>query len=518
MPLIVQSGSVDDASLILPDLYVQIQTPTPTSLQGVSTSRVGIVGTGSWGPVGAPVTLGGIADSTLAFGTMSTRDDDIGTAVAVMAMIGASDFRAVRMTDGTDAAATTTASGLKFTALYTGSTGNGISVSLAQDTINTARWILTIALSGRNTETYPVLLSGADYTTFWATLQKLVNTGISGTAAKSALVQLSTVPAVAPTAFIRQTLSGGTDGNSGVTAATLLGIDGTATRTGLYALRGTQCALGFIAGDDETVWADVAAFGQSEAVYMMLCGAQSSGYASLATTISGLGINIADVKVLTGDWLYWYDSVNGVMRLLSPKAFAAGILAVTSAASSGLNKQIVAGILGSEQYGLVSTGQATPYSRAELTAMAQNGIDVITNPAPGGAYWALRIGHNASLNTAIWGDNYTRMTNFIARTLAAGMGIYVGSTITADLMANASATVKGTLAVMVQTGMLGADPLTGAVPYSVICNATNNTDTSIAAGFMIMDVRVKYLGINEKFIVNLEGGVGVTVSSSGLAS
>ena len=51
-----------------------------------------------------------------------------------------------------------------------------------------------------------------------------------------------------------------------------------------------------------------------------------------------------------GDWLFWNDPVNQLVRLVSPQAFAAGRLSNLSPEQSSLNKEI-AGIVGSQKSG-----------------------------------------------------------------------------------------------------------------------------------------------------------------------
>ena len=140
------------------------------------------------------------------------------------------------------------------------------------------------------------------------------------------------------------------------------------------------------------------------------------------------------------------------------------------------------------------------------------GIDVICNPAPGGAFWAVRCGHNSCSNAVISSDSYTRMTNFIAETLAAGMGGYVGNVINSTLLANIRATLLGYLSNLVQQNILGS--IDGSLPYAVVCDASNNPQARTTLGYVQADVQVRYQGINEKFIVNLQGGQSVTISSA----
>ncbi len=64
-----------------------------------------MVGTASWGPVGQPVIVATMADYARNFGPLLARKYDMGTHVATAVQQGAANFRCVRVTDGTDTAA-----------------------------------------------------------------------------------------------------------------------------------------------------------------------------------------------------------------------------------------------------------------------------------------------------------------------------------------------------------------------------------------------------------------------------
>ena len=122
---ISQQGSINTTSLIVPDLYVQIVPPQNLVLNGVPTNILGVVGTASWGPVDEPAIVATMADYAQQFGSIVPRKYDMGTQVATAVQQGAQNFRCVRVTDGTDAAASTAVPGTNasFTAIYTGSLG-----------------------------------------------------------------------------------------------------------------------------------------------------------------------------------------------------------------------------------------------------------------------------------------------------------------------------------------------------------------------------------------------------------
>ncbi len=508
---IVQQGSVNTTALVVPDLYVQIVPPQNLVLNGVPTNVLGIVGTTSWGPVGQPVIVATMADYARAFGPIVARKYDMGTPLATAVQQGAQNFRCVRVSDGTDTAAQATVptTTVIFTALYTGSLGNQITLVLGAGA-KPGTWRLTVTLPGLQPEVYDNLAGlGAD---FWTGLASAVNQGQGAQRGPSQLVVANAGGAsVPPSPFSIVLGSGtpGTDGASGVAAAQLVGAD-IAPRTGMYALRGQGCGIALLAdADDSTQWTVQAAFGLQEGIYMMLTGPAGDTVQTAVATKSAAGLDSYAAKLMFGDWLWWSDQVNNVVRLVSPQGFAAGRLANLSPEQSSLNKPLY-GVIGSQKAGAPGSGQVSSYSSADLAVLLGSGIDVISNPQPGGAYWGVRGGHNSSSDAAVNGDNYTRLTNYIAATLAAGMGTYVGQLINADLFRRIRATLLSFLQAMLGQGLLGTTD--GSLPYGVVCDISNNPAARTGIGYVQADVQVQYQGINEKFIVNLEGGQTVQVA------
>jgi uncharacterized protein len=135
---------------------------------------------------------------------------------------------------------------------------------------------------------------------------------------------------------------------------------------------------------------------------------------------------------------------------------------------------------------------------------------VIANPQPAGAFWGVRGGRNSSSDVTRNGDNYARLTNFIAQTLSAGMGQYVGQVITASLFQNIRGTLLSFLQTMLGQGLLGSTD--GTLPYSVICDSSNNPLSMTGLGYVQANVQIQYQSINEKFIISLEGGQTVQVA------
>lgn len=514
---IVQQGNINTTGLVVPDLYVQIVPPQNLVLNGVPTNIIGAVGTASWGPVGEPVIVATMADYAQSFGPIVARKYDMGTQIATAVLQGAQNFRCVRVSDGTDTAAqvawpNTTAT---FTALYTGSLGNAVVLTLGTGS-QAASWRLTIALPGLAPEVYDNIVgTGA---AFWQALANAVNLGQGPQRGPSQLVIANaggaTATPVAATATLGQGVAG-SDGAASVATQQLIGSD-VLPRTGMYALRGQGCGIGLLAdSDDPTHWSTQAAFGLQEGVYMVLTGPAGDTIENAVTTKQQAGLDSYAAKLMFGDWLWWSDQVNNVVRLVSPQGFAAGRLGNLSPEQSSLNKPLY-GVVGSQKSGTPGSGQTTSYSAAELSLLISAGIDVISNPQPGGAFWGVRAGHNSSSNPTVNGDNYTRLTNYIAETLSAGMGLYVGQVINTTLFQRIHATLLSFLQNMLGQGLLGSAD--GSLPFSVVCDTSNNPASRTGLGYVQADVQVQYQSINEKFIVNVEGGQTVQVSRQTLPS
>lgn len=513
--MISQQGALNTTALVVPDLYVQLVPPATTLLNGVPSNVIGIVGSASWGPVGQPMTIGSMIDYAVAFGPVINRTFDMGTHVAIAVQQGAAAFRCVRVTDGTEAAASGEgpAGCIAFTALYAGSVGNLVTITLGAGS-KAGSWAALIGLPGQMPERFDNIEgTGAG---FWTALAAAINTGTGQVNARaSRYVTAAAQGGATPPAATRFTLADGTDGASGVTTATLIGT--TAPLRGMYALTGQGCAiLDLCDGTDATHWPDVEVFAASEGCYAMLAGPAGDTIANATARKTSAGIDSSAVKLLFGDWLSWWDATGEIQRLVSPQAFASGRLANLSPEQSGLNKPLYA-IGGSQGVGLPGGGQTRAYSAAELETLFEAGIDVITTPSAGGqTIWSLRLGHNSSSNPAIRGDNYTRLTNYIAATPAAGMGLYVGQVINAGLLRGIRSTLLGFLANLQSQGLLGSTD--GSAPFAVLCDSVNNPINRTALGYVQADVQIRYQGINEVFIVNLDGGASVLVSTSGTAS
>lgn len=503
MPL-VQQNDINPTALVVPNVYVTVVQPQVQLITGEPTNIAGCVGTAVWGPVGVPVIVGDYSDQVRNFGPLQARPRDLGTLMATAHQQGATQFRCVRVTDGTDTAASITVptDAITFTSRYSGTLGNRIRVTFSTGSKpNTWRVRVLLTEAGFLPEIYDNIEGTGN--ALWVNMAAAINNGQYGIRSPSEIIIATAGAGTTAASAATYTLTGGTDGVASVTDTLLVGSD-TAPRTGMYALRGAGCSVVALAEcSDNTTWAAQVSFGRSEGIYMIGVGPKGETVSSAISAKQTAGIDDPMFKMMFGDWVYWSDVANGQPeRLVSPQGFMLGRLANLSPEQSSLNKPI---------YNIVATQRtklARPYSDADLQALGQAGIDVITNPIPRGFEFGARFGRNTSTNPTVRGDNYTRLTNYIAHSMDRGMGRFVGMLNSARVREQCKVTLDAFLQAMFDAGMIE--------DWNVVCNDSNNPPNRRALGYLQADVQCRYLGIVEQLVISLEGGQSVQITRQGV--
>jgi hypothetical protein len=487
------------------------------TLTGGSHTINGIVNVVTTKLVSVAVNAGGsnyeVGDTiTLAGGTFGTA------VVLTVATVSAGAVTGVTITN----AGSYTANTASFTQGATSGVGSGA-------TFNTAVWgvnTVTVNTAGSYTAlpSSPVSQgatsgsgTGATLTVLWGLLSVIVSnpgsgfttasgfsvSGGGGTGGATGTLALGSAnPIVGQT----RNFSGGSDGADNITKNIMLGSD-VSPRTGMYSLRSTNASIVMLVDlYDPTAYSDQKAFGESEGMYMIAVeepGLQNS-VDTMISTFRGASTQGYSLKVLGGDWAYFNDPFNNVTRLISPQGYVCGILSVTAPYGSSLNKQMN-GIIATQK-----TYDQRIYSDADLQALITAGIDIVTKPIPlSPNLFGVRLGCNTSINAVTKFDNYTRMVNYLARTIVAGMGEFIGLPQTVDVQRQARDTLNSFLANLQQLGWIGS--LDGSPSFSVILDSTNNPPDQVALGFMQADVQVVLWGIVQQLVVNLQAGSNVKI-------
>jgi len=530
MPQIFQQGQVNLASLSVDDVYVIVTPPTVSVIRGVPTDVVGFVGTASWGPVADAggdnvsrvVTIGSIEEVIPNLGFI--RDDvrDLSTAVAVASLAGARNFRCVRVDDGTSTAATSsivdtdTNSLVDMTARYTGTLGNSIIAEVGTGSAaSTSKVTLYIDGVPGTKEVYDNLPNTAD--DFKAAFLEAIEFGQGAMRPPSRLLDPSNCSASAGTEAPRNTVSdatklrfiNGTDGASGVTDAMLIG-DPTQP-VGMYALDGQGVSQFCLAGHTTSAnWGTILNFAKQIGAVGITGFAAGTDTDTAISAKNSAGIDspwIAPMK----DYVLWEDPTNKIRRLLPPEILAAGLFSSLSP-EQGVGNKPVSGIIGTER-----TRDMIPYTYAEISKLTNAGINFFTNPIPYGNVFGLRHSQNASSAVETSGVNYTRMTNFLAASIAQALGKFVGRVQSSRPDDQTRADARATLlAFFNKLKQPAAFSTVGMIDdFTVQCDERNNTPQTVGEGILRADVACRYLAVVRFFLVNiLAGQTVVTVSET----
>ena len=146
MPVFLD-GQQNLAALTVPGVYGDIILPT-AFIAGTPTNIEGLVGVGSWGPLNALIPVSAPADCAIQLGVPMVRNNDIASYVAAATQVGgAIGFYCVRVSDGTDTAASATTGGITVTGKYTGVIGNKITFNIVNST-QANSWMGIVAFPG----------------------------------------------------------------------------------------------------------------------------------------------------------------------------------------------------------------------------------------------------------------------------------------------------------------------------------------------------------------------------------
>jgi hypothetical protein len=109
----------------------------------------------------------------------------------------------------------------------------------------------------------------------------------------------------------------------------------------MYALRQSNCDC-FTLCDLSTIadYAAIQSFALSETMMAIQASPLGDTIQNAIATINNAGVDSPWFKYILGDYPTWYDSFNGVSRLISPAAFGIGIYGNLSPQQSALNKPL----------------------------------------------------------------------------------------------------------------------------------------------------------------------------------
>jgi hypothetical protein len=520
MPQLISTASYTP---VADGVYVYVQPPTASAVPNVINGLAGIVGTASWGPTNRPVGFSDVASLLDAFGGSTGAPNEIVTE-ALNALDQNANFVGVRVaTDDTaavftimDNATPTPAVLLAFTGLYTGSRLNNATITIEPSAASTSAapiYRVTIRVPNANPEVFDNIAAGANVAATVANIVAAINNGTSTRAPSNYVVATAGASTVVVFPYATSTTfavtTPGTDGAT-VTTQQLIGTDGSAVRTGMYALRGSGVDCFVLAGcSDPTALPKMAAFAQSELAFAigLLAGpgyaANLSGLVALQQTNNAKNTYLDTVAI----WHTIRDTTTGLQRLVSPLGHHLGIVASQPPEGSPGNKPPsgLTTILSTER------GQYGPYSNSDLSLLAGAGIGVVEKQMPrGGGKYGLVHGRNSGGISGQDSIAYARMTNYLVKSIFTLLGPFVDELQGSQANDRLRSKMVGVIDTFLKS-LYDANRIDG---YNVTSDLSNNSAASIAAGYAYMLILVKYLSEARFIIPTLQGGTTVNLTTA----
>lgn len=496
------------------NVYVVVKVPQPMIASGGATFQGMTVGGASWGPLNVAVTSGTPTALQRTWGPPLANNP------APLVQEGSFFLKqqpqggviSVRVGDGTQAAATGTlkdtaaVNALTVTALYTGTFGNQITVTIAQGSNSTAG-VPTFKVIVQAGTFAPEVFDriGGVGAALWTAMANAINNGQGPSAPASQFITATALASTVAPALASATLAGGLDGIAGINAARLVGVDGVAgARTGMYALENTKGDVLWLAGcTDTTTWATMLAFAKTQNALAIGSLAQNTAPDAAVTAKLAALVDDPYFAAIVNHGVY-FDTNLAQYAYVAPACLLAGVCCSLASYESPGNKPV---------YGLVGTDKtwgpnAQNLSDGDDTNLELAGVTNLSINCPGFNGIGIRTGKNSSSNSAQNEIAWTRKTNDLVRAFASKvMGQFVDMPQSVKAGSEVREHVRNAF-----NSFLGPQVGEEIDDFNAQCDTNNNPPARVRAGYLQADVMVEYLAIINKFVINLTAGQTVDVS------
>jgi len=499
-------------NLAVDDQYF-MEVPVTQGGSNAPTGNIGLVGTFSRGPLNTPTLVTSYQDLVKKFGEVDAALQLTGTLDARgIFKQGNANVYVVRV-DGKANPSKPASVVLKdaqqtpgtVMTLFAATNGTWANVMNAVVTAGTKSGTFKIALQyGSESETWDNLIIKQPGTPIPGAVLASTVFGPNGLS-KLATATFPTTPNTNLPKPGTYTFSGGDDGINGILPSDYIGANTAGVKTGIFALDNAPVNIVIAAGQsDPTVnqalidnCNNITQNGglPRTAVITFPQGTQMPTIGSLVSSFD------TDRVVAVYPWVQIADPITKTTPTVSPLGYMAGLIAQLPPHQSTGNKNIT-GILGPDP--TVNIGPS------DLTQLAQLQINAIGVQIPAGG-----IGVRGGFCLSISGDSnqfyVRRMKDYIDQLVFQIGGQFVDVPITDDLMRQIYQSIDNILQPM-------KDPASAKdkmiADYRIICDSTNNSDSSIGQNQLICDYAVKLLNMNRFMVFRTQIGPGVVITST----
>jgi hypothetical protein len=481
-------NSTQNPNFITPDVVLMEQDP-PASIAGASIGVVGVAVQATRGLVGIPTLVSSLQDYVAKFGDYTAPLKEDFMFMYNLFKQGVTTVKVVRVTDGSHASATLTASGSVFALPTPGSWGNSVTLTSVASQV-TGYVDLTFRFGTKEVYTYPqVTFTNAND-------ERYIGTVLQN--ATEQFVSITTVGASNPVGT--WTFTGGTDGT--LTGLSLndtayIGTNAASGRSGLVALEADDdVEIVAVPRTGTTIISALSDHVSLTTVTPRLAIAAPASGQTVAQVQTLMQAYNNDKLVITYPFLQIKNVYNNKNEYHTPTAFYAGLLSKLTYNVSP-SRQAVLGVIGTERQ----------LSRAEVDTLTQSRVSPITLFNGG---FLVRNGINTSINPGKANITRRRAVNYFARTFEAGSQQFVSKNHTPQLRED----IKGAFGSILQTevGLNRIGNANGGKPYAVKCDAQNNVDATVKQGKLIVDVQISLWSNADFIFIRLDASEAKVVS------
>jgi hypothetical protein len=484
---IVQNFPTD---LNTPAVLLRVAEPTP-SIQGNGIGVVGVVAQAIRGPVGVPTMVGSLSEFIRKFGGYDANLNEGFNFVRNIFTQGATAVKIVRVTDGTDAAATLTVSGTTFKLGTPGTWGNNVTLTVQASSVTGYVDLLFAYGAGEQYAFQQVTFTNAADP---RNVSDVMN------AAGDEFVTIATLGTqqLGTGTF---TFTGGTCGATTGAAANdsiYIGTDTSSGKTGLVAFEADD-EINFItsARSNTAVNAALVAHVQNVNVpprIAIVAPAQGTAVSAVVTAMAAIN---SERVIMAYPWLQISNPYSKKKEYHSPVAFYAGVLATLSYEQSPSQEQ-VQGVIGTER----------ALSKSDVDTLGKNRVSPITLVT--GQGFVIRNGYNASSDPSKRNTTRTRAVNFFAVALERGSAQFVSKPHTLKLRQDVKSAFGSLIEQELNAGRIGN--VNGGPAYAVKCDAQNNPTASVQANKLIVDVQISLLAPADFIMITLDASEAKVVT------
>jgi len=218
---------------------------------------------------------------------------------------------------------------------------------------------------------------------------------------------------------------------------------------------------------------------------------------SIDSAVTAMDLIDDDRVQVLYNWVKITNPFTFETQLVNPVAFKASYDVVLSYEQSASQRRLPAVVIGVERV----------LTNNDVNRLALKRINPIRKQRGAGIVFEKDISSSSEPAREQW--SVRKAKDYFALSIEDGLKPFVSRPITPELFAQISSSLSAFLELEARARKIGRSD--GSKPYSVLCNSSNNTQSTIQRNRVIVDVEISLLGLADKIFVYLDSGIDKTI-------